>query len=152
MTTHLRPAILWVLVALLVLLSVGALGGGLVLIAGPDGSILGVPSELLASTPFSSYLGPGLLLFSVLGVYPLVVAYALWARPSWRWPNHLNPFRRAHWAWAAALSVGVALIVWIGTQMLLLGWYHWLQYLYLLWGIILLGLPLLPSFRAYYAR
>jgi len=145
-------ASLYVVIGLMVLLSVGALGGGAALIAGPDGGVLGVPADLLLSTPFSSYLIPGILLFTVRGVYPLVVSYSLWARPGWRWPDLLNPFPGTHWAWAAAISVGVAVIVWIATQMTLLGCCHWLQYLYLFWGIVLLVVVMLPPMKRLYVR
>jgi hypothetical protein len=55
-------------------LSLGALGGGFVLILAPRGEIMPLPLSALAGSPFDTYLGPGLFLFSVLGLGPLVAA------------------------------------------------------------------------------
>ena len=147
-----RGAAVHLMIALMLLLSVGALGGGAALIVGPNGSLLGLPLGLLAGTPFPDYLIPGTLLFSFLGVYPLVVTYALWRRPAWRLPDLLNPFRRLHWAWTAGLSVGIVLIVWIVSEMMLAGCCHPLQHLYFWWGVLMVGMAVLPPVRRYYVR
>ena len=60
--------------ALEVLLGIGALAGGLVLIVAPRGEIMPLPVSALAGSPFDTYLGPGLILFTVLGLGPLVAA------------------------------------------------------------------------------
>ena len=84
-------------IALEVLLGVGALGGGLVLIVAPRGEIMPLPLSALAGSPFETYLGPGLILFTVLGLGPLVAAGLAWLR------HPLAPF--------AAFVVGVALLL-----------------------------------------
>ena len=117
----------------LVVLSVGALGGGLQFVIDPTGESIGMSTELLAGSPFADYLIPGVILFTVLGVYPLVVCYGL--------------YTRRQWAWLAALSVGVALIVWIVVQGAIIGFGHWLQWLYLLFGFVLVLLTVHPSVR-----
>ena len=146
------PVAVDVLFALLLFLSVGALAGGGALVAAPDGSALGVPVALLAGTPFPAYLVPGVLLFTFVGIYPAEVAFALWRRPSWQWPETLNPYRRRHWAWAAGWSVGVVLIVWILSQMLLLGCCYALQYLYFGWGLLVRIVAVVPAVRGHYRR
>ena len=147
-----RSVAVYAFIGLLLLLSLGALAGGGALLAEPDGRALGVPVALLAGTPFRDYFIPGVLLFTFLGVYPAVVSFALWRRPSWKWPERLNPIRRMHWAWMAGLSVGIALIVWILSQMMLLGCCYALQYLYLGWGVLVLIVAALPAVRGHYAR
>ena len=59
-----------------VLLSIGALGGGIVLMIAPRGEIMPLPESALAGSPFDTYLVPGLILFSVIGLGPLVAARA----------------------------------------------------------------------------
>jgi hypothetical protein len=147
-----RGVAVGVWIALLLLLSLGALVGGGALMARPDGNSLGVPSDLLVGTPFRDYLIPGTLLFVFLGVYPAVVSFALWRRPEWKWPDRVNPFRGMHWAWTAGLSVGVVLIVWIVSEEALIGCCHPLQHLYLGWGILVLVMGGLPGVRARYVR
>ena len=128
-----KPLAVIALMAGLVVLGVGALGGGLQFILDPTGESIGMSAELLAGSPFTDFLIPGLILFTVLGVYPLFVCYGL--------------YKRRQWAWPAALSVGVALIIWIVVQGAVIGFGHWLQWLYLLFGIVIVLLVLLPSVR-----
>ncbi len=97
------------------------------MIARPDGALLQMPVDLLKGSPFSNYLVPGLLLLTLLGVYPLVVAWAVWRLPGWNWPERLNPFETRHWSWAAALSAGCILVIWISVQLKFLGYLHWVQ-------------------------
>ena len=122
------------------------------MIARPDGALLQMPVDLLKGSPFSNYLVPGLLLLTLLGVYPLVVAWAVWCLPGWNWPERLNPFETRHWSWAAALSAGCILAIWISVQLKFLGYLHWAQIAYLVWGILIIVLPLTPSMRRRYTR
>jgi hypothetical protein len=117
----------------LVVLSVGALGGKIQFVLDPTGESIGMSAELLEGSPFTDYLIPRVILFTVLGVYSLVVCYGLYTRRRWAWP--------------AALSVGVALIVWVVVQEAIIGFGHWLQWLYLLFGFVLVLLTLLSSVR-----
>jgi hypothetical protein len=146
------PIFVWLLILLQILLALGALAGGAALMAGPDGSILGMPLTMLEHSPFSNYLIPGAILFTVLGIYPLVVAYCLWRRPTWRWPDALNPAKDRHWAWTASLSVGIILVIWITVQVLLIRSITFLHVLYFIWGWVLILLTLNGGVRRHYAR
>jgi len=147
-----RPFLVWLLVFMLVFLGIGALGGGGSLILKPDGSIMQMPVEWLAVTPFSSYLIPGLILFTLVGVYPMVVAYCLLKRPGWRWPDTLNPFKSIHWAWAASLAAGIIAMIWISVQVWMLGYVHPLQPTIFITGAVIVLLPLVSSVRRYYTN
>ena len=94
-----------------------------------------LPLYMLDNTPFTSFLIPGLILFSLLGVYPLVVAYSLWRLPGWRWPDAINPWKNRHWSWAAALSTGIIVLIWITVQMLMLRSFSFLHGVYIIWGL-----------------
>ena len=96
------------LLVLEVLLSLGALGGGFVLILAPRGEIMPLPLSALAGSPFDTYLLPGLILFSVLGLGPLVAARMAWRR---------HPF-----APVAAFIVGVALLIWVAVEIAIIGY------------------------------
>ena len=96
------------LLGLELLLSVGALAGGLVLILAPRGEIMPLPVSALAGSPFDTYLGPGLILFGVLGLGPLVAARLTWLRHSW--------------APLAAFIVGVALLIWVAVEIAIIGY------------------------------
>lgn len=95
-------------IALEVLLGIGALGGGLVLIVASRGEIMPLPLSALAGSPFETYLGPGLILFAVLGIGPFLAARLAWGR------HPLAAF--------AALAVGMALLIWVAVQIAIIGY------------------------------
>ncbi len=144
-----RPIAVTTLIVLLLLLGFGAAVSAAALIVAPDGHLIQLPMSLLANAPFSDFLIPGILLFVFIGVYPLVVAYSIWRRPSWRWPATINPFRSFHWSWAASLAAGVALLVWITVQ---IQWVEigFLHVLYLVWAGAILVIGLLPATRRHF--
>ena len=147
---HRRPFALWPLLILLAFLGVSSAICGGMLIAAPDGSLMQMPLSNLEHSPFTTFLIPGLVLLFFLGVYPLVVAYCLWTRPSWRWPEALNPFRGMHWAWAASLAAGVIVLIWIVVEMIMLREAVFLHWFVLGWGLALIALTLLPAVRREY--
>jgi hypothetical protein len=112
-------------IALEVLLGIGALGGGLVLIVAPRGEIMPLPLSALAGSPFETYLGPGLILFTVLGMGPLVAAWLALRR------HPLAPF--------AAFAVGVALLIWVAVEIGIIGYSNEppLQAIYLVMGAVI---------------
>jgi hypothetical protein len=95
-------------VTLEILLSIGALGGGLVLVIAPRGEIMPLPLSALAGSPFESYLVPGLILFGVLGLGPLVAVGLAWLR------HPLAP--------TAALVVGTGLLIWVAVEVAIIGY------------------------------
>lgn len=123
----------WLLMACLLFLGISAIGGGGQFLLDPTGDIIGMPVDVLADSPFSDFLLPGLILFTVLGLFPLVVLYGLYTQRSWAWPG--------------VIMVGIALIVWIVVQGLIIGFGHWLQCLYLTLGFVLILLAWIPSVR-----
>src|SRR5690625_2396987 len=140
-----RPAGVYALLALLLLLSVGALFGGGALVADPSGALLEMPVELLAGSPFRDYLLPGLVLFLLFGVAPLVVVFGLWQRPAWSWSARW----RVNLAWLGTVVIGAALIIWILVQMAILRFF--LQPILLVQGIAIIVISLLPAVRRHYS-
>jgi hypothetical protein len=112
--------------ALEVLLSIGALGGGLILMLAPRGEIMPLPLSALAGSPFDTYFMPGLILFGVLGLGPLVAARLVWLR------HPLAP--------AAAFVVGAALVTWVGVEVAIIGYSNEppLQAIYMSLGVAIL--------------
>lgn len=147
-----KPFPVWLLILLQALLAISALIPGVLLALARDGSMLGLPLWLLKDSPFTDYLIPGIILFVFVGVYPSAVAYGLWQRPSWKFPDVINPFRRIHWAWAGSLASGVIVIVWIIVEVLMIRAVDFLHYFYIGWGLALMFLTLLPTVRRYYVR
>jgi hypothetical protein len=88
-----------------IFLGIGALFGGIQFILAPDGHLLGIPLRMLAGTPFHSFLVPGVLLFTFVGLGP-VMAAAFTARR-----QAIGPL--------AALAVGLTLMGWITVEMVI---------------------------------
>ncbi len=111
--------------ALEILLAIGALGGGLVLIVAPRGEIMPLPLAALAGSPFETYLWPGVILGTVLGLGPLVAARLAWNR------HRLAP--------VAAFVVGVALQIWVAVEIAIIGYSDEppLQAIYLVLGVVI---------------
>ena len=123
-----RPA--KVVAALEILLGLGAVGGGLVLIVAPRGEIMPLPVSALAGSPFETYLGPGVILFTVLGIGPLLAAALVWLR------HPIAPL--------AAVVVAAALLIWVGVEIAIIGYSNEppLQAFYLVLGLAILAVSI----------
>ena len=111
-----------VLGVLQTLIGIGAVAGGLGLMLDPSGGSLGAPLELLDNTPFTSFLVPGIVLFTVNGLGSLAGAVA--------------SFTRQRHAGAIAMALGFFLVAWILIQVYWMSGFHWLHWLYLVLGIV----------------
>lgn len=132
--TRARTPAVWLLVVLLLVQAVGAIAGGIALVAGPHGEIMKMPVSDLEGSPFDSFLVPGLILLVVLGLVPLAAAVGLW--------------RRTPWAWWTAGMVGCGLVIWIVVQMTIID-FSWLQVAYLAMGLAIVAACLPRSVRRY---
>ena len=118
----------------------------------PSGDSLKMPLSMLEGTPFQNYLIPGLILSTLLGVFPSIVVYGLIRRPGWRWAENLNVYDDPHWAWTFSLYLGLILILWIDFQLMFIGYQTALQSIYAFLGVIIMIVALLPPVKAYYMR
>lgn len=139
-----RPFLLYLLCATHLFLGVSAMAGGGMLFIRPDGSLLGMSPEWLDASPFDSYLIPGLLLFTGVGLLPMVTCVGLLTKPGWQWANTLNIYSNMHWAWAYSLYAGVAVIAWITVQ-LIMTHYFWLQPVMIFTGLLIIVFTLTPA-------
>jgi hypothetical protein len=114
-----------VAIGLEILLGLGAVGGGVALMAGPHGEVLPLPMAALQGSPFADYFAPGAILFTVLGIGPLAAAVVAW--------------RRHPAAPLAAFAVGCALLIWMIVEIAIVGYSNHppLQPLYLGLGLIM---------------
>ena len=141
-----------ILIFLLSILGIGAIGGGGALILSPSGLMMGMPLKIIQSSPFSNFLIPGIILFGVLGLIPLLLIYALVKKPKWRFPELFNFFDDMHWAWSFTIYIAFALIIWIQTEMMYLKAVHWSHSLYMGIALMILFVALLPQVRLFYKK
>jgi hypothetical protein len=110
---------------LLMFTSMTALWGGWLLMQDPSGGLLKIPTTELKHSPFSNFLIPGILLFAFIGIGSLgcLIVYSLSSKM----------YRQL------ILLEGVALMIWIGVQMIMLQQQNWLHGIFLAIGASLIA-------------
>jgi hypothetical protein len=74
---------LYILMALILFQGISGLFGGIALIIDPTGELLQMPLSMLDGSPFDTFLIPGIILFLILGIFPMIVFYGLWKMTNW---------------------------------------------------------------------
>ena len=138
------------LISLLAFLGLGAIGGGTALIISPSGRLMGLPLSILDPSPFSDFLIPGIILFLVLGVMPLLLIIALLRQPMSKLAQYFNYCIDMHWAWTYTIYLAITLIFWIQIEMVLLNAVSWLHTFYMLLAVVIIFVALLPKVRELY--
>ena len=122
------PSIRTLLGAVLVFGALNAFAGGYYGLSGAEG----VPREWLASSPFTDYSVPSLILFVVVGGTLALAAIMV--------------FMRYRLARAGAFAATMILLGWIVVQVMIIGYVSWMQPATFVTGLLMLMLTLfLPS-------
>jgi hypothetical protein len=127
-------------IASLLFLGIGALAGGIALVMQPDGSIMHFEASILAGSPFTDFLVPGLILGGLFGVGSLVTA-AMGLR---RHP--LAPF--------LAFAIGCGQMIWIVIELAIIKEFSFLHPLMFVTGLVIAvaavpwGWPVFRAWRA----
>ena len=138
---------------LLAFLGLSAIGGGGALIISPSGKLLGgLPLSILDHSPFNDFLIPGIILFVILGVFPILIIVALLQKKVSKFAERFNLFSDMHWAWTFSIYIAFALIIWIQVETIFVQGVGWLQTFYMLYSIPLLIAALLPQNRNIYKK
>ncbi len=124
-------------------LGINGLIGGTLLVIKTDGSLLGMQSDWLKNSPFTTYLIPGFLLAFFLGVLPLITFIGLISKSVWKVTNVFNIYRNKHWSWAFSIYTGVIAISWITIQLVMTK-YFWIQPIIIFTGLFIIIISLLP--------
>lgn len=146
-----RPITLWILVFWLVFLALGGLYGGIAMLLDPSGSLLQM-TEVLPLLPVSNYVLPGLFLFFVMGLLPLLLIYGLLARPDGSWLESLIHQTKYHWAWTGTVILGVGLAIWLIAEGMLIGFKWAIQYVTAVNGLLILLFVFLPPVKNFYRK
>ena len=141
-----------VLIFLLAFLGLGAAFGGAVLIISHDGKLFGMPLSMLKNSPFNSFLVPGLILFFVLGLVPVLLIFALLKKSINKRAEQFNFFYDMHWSWTFTIYIAFTLIIWIQAEMYFLQAVHWSHSLYMFIALAIIFIALLPQVRNLYKK
>jgi hypothetical protein len=140
---------LWPLVFFLLFLALGGFAGAIPLLMDPSGELLGM-AEVLPLLPVPNFILPGLFLLVVMGLFPLLLAYALVARPDWARFSSLLRWSKHYWAWTATLVLVVIIALWLIYEGLLIGFFP-ITYVTAVLGLLILLFALMPGVRKFYA-
>ncbi len=121
-----RPAYAWLAAALALFTAAGAIPVGIQLITDTTGASIGFPAGWIESTPFGSYLIPGVYLLLMNGVGMLIVAALIVVR---------------HWTapWLTGI-LGSGLVIWILVQLVVMPEFSFLQAIFGIVGLLLAGI------------
>jgi len=145
-----KPILLNILIFFVFFQAISGLAGGIGLTFSPSGESIGMPISMIENTPFTNFLIPGIFLLVILGIFPLILGYAMIKEPKWNWPNKLNVYNNFHYLWAYSLYLGLILVSWIIIQVYLVGGENILQLIYGLLGALIIIVSLFPQVMKYY--
>jgi hypothetical protein len=146
-----RPVMLWPLIFVLLCLSLGGFSGGIPMLADPtQGGYLQF-ADLLPLLPVSNFVLPGLFLFVGMGLFPLLLIFALIVRPDWNWVEKLFQWSKHYWAWTATLILVLIIAVWLAYEGWLLGWWP-ITYATAVMGFFIFLFAMMPRVQKYYRK
>ena len=118
-----RPPYVWLAVVLELATALTAMPVGLSLMLEPSGAGIQLPTDWIQNTLFGSYFIPGLYLLAMNGLGMILVA--------------LLSYRR-HWSapWLTGI-LGAGLVIWILVQLAIMPEVMWLQWTFLVVGLVL---------------
>lgn len=142
-----RPFWVYLLTVFCIILGAGGLYGGYSFVSDPTGASIGMDASMLRGF-LDTFLPFGVFLIIAFGVAPLVLAWALLARPQW-----FPAITRAtgwDWVWVVTLVMGVGLLVWMAGQFIIMGYTAPIQAFTTFLGAVITLLCLVPAVQRYY--
>jgi hypothetical protein len=139
------PIETYFLLVLLIFLSLCGIYGGISLIIDSTGNQLNLSFEGCFYYPFKSFLTPGIIVFLVFGILPLLLIIPLVKKPNMNWANVFNIYHRRHWSWTYTLFLGIFLVVWVNLQIWMIGYQSSIQILQSFYGLAIIFFCLLPE-------
>ncbi|MEK3732079.1 hypothetical protein MKX64_06445 [Paenibacillus sp. FSL M8-0334] len=141
-----------VLILLELLLGIGTIVGGAALMMDPSGEAIGLPLSLIENSWFTNYFVPGLILFMMLGVVPVIISVGLAKKTRSALAERLNVFQDWHWSWTFSLYSGFVLIMWIAIQAYIIHSFSMIHFMYIALGLAIQIVSLLPKVQDKYRR
>jgi hypothetical protein len=135
------------LVALLVLLAVGAVQGGVAMVADPLAP-LGMPTSYLDRTPVDTYFWPGVFFLAIAAASLLTIAGLLGWR--WQWATSIEQAIGYRWPWLGALSTGIVVLVFEIIELFLIPFHPVMHPLLIAMSASIIWLTLTPSVRSHW--
>jgi len=151
MTRKNRPFSCYILLILIGIQALSGLSGGLTLIIDPSGEMIQMPASILHYGIFPDFLIPGVILFTLLGLFPVIAFIGLIRRKPSRL-GVLNIYTDRFWGWSYALYTGIMMLIWIFVEIYIIDAVALLHLLYGLLGVAILIAVLIPGVMDHYER
>lgn len=145
-----RPLSIIGLAALLGVLVIGALQGGVAMVTDPLHP-LGMPVSYLDGTPVSDYFWPGVFLLTIAAV-SLVMIPGLIFRWEWRWASGIEEHIGHRWPWLGALGIGGVLLAFEIIELVVVPFHPVMHPLLIAGSLAILWLAWTPSARGYLGK
>jgi hypothetical protein len=142
-----RPAAIVALTSLLGLLTIGALQGGIAMVANPT-EPLGMTVEYLVEAPIDDYFLPGLFLLGIAAASTITIA-GLTFGWRWSWASPIESRIGYRWPWLGAVSIGGILLVFEIVELFMVPFHPVMHPLLIAGSMAILILALTPSARRY---
>lgn len=110
-----------IIFALHAFVGIGGMVGGLPTILNPEGP-LGIPVEILKNSPFSNFLIPGIILFTIIGLGNVISAITILFK------SRFQGYISSVFSWA--------LVIWIVVQCIMLNAINILHIIFFVIGIV----------------
>jgi hypothetical protein len=146
-TDRRRPPAIIGLAALLGVLVIGALQGGIAMVTDPL-QPLGMPVSYLDGMPVTDYFWPGVFLLSIAAASLLTIPglIFLW---EWKWASGIEKSIGHRWPWLGALSIGGVLLVFEVIELFVVPIHPVMHPLLIAGSLAILWLASTPSARGY---
>ena len=144
-----QPEVL-VLAMLLFLLATGGFYGAYMLLADISGAKLGTPISLLDHLPIHTFLVPGIILLIFMGVIPAITTLGVLRVELFHAFQRFSLLKRYSWAYCSSVFTGFFLTGWTIGEIILWG-ANSLSVIYMLWGILILLVCVIPKTRKHFA-
>lgn len=146
---HWPPAGVTALAVLLGLLVVGALQGGLAMVANPIDP-LGMSPDFLDNAPVDDYFWPGMFLLGIAAA-SVVTGVGLLFSWRWEWAAGIERFIGHRWPWIGAIATGVVLLVFEIIELFLVPFHPVMHPLFIAASLAIVALISTPSARRYFS-
>lgn len=138
------------LVFLMLIHDVNAIYGGIQMILNPGVTPLDINPTVFGNGPFMDFLFPGIFLFIIFGLFPMLATYGLLFRFQHPWADFVNVFSDQYFGWTYSMYTGAMLVFWILTQLMTVGYTHYSQVLYATLGSLIVYVGASTSTIKYY--
>ncbi|MGB8360620.1 MAG: hypothetical protein WCE80_04405 [Acidimicrobiia bacterium] len=142
-----RPLTITFLVVILGVLTIGALQGGIAMVANPT-EPLGMTVEYLEGTPIDDYFLPGLFLLGIAAACVVAIAGLIFGW-KWGWASRIESMVGYRWPWLATLAIGALLLTFEDIELFAVPFHPIMHPLLIGVSLAILLLPLTPSARRY---